>query len=124
MLPSVVCLAVNSCLSPSRQHRPGFPHRTGLGISCWESDRSAYGYSECQTFELWHELTNFDQIFFSSVGKTGTLAIWAFIDQREYPGGPSAYEDDMFSIPVDMLANVTLVICNWLCDIINVRCRV
>ncbi|KAL1736337.1 hypothetical protein FB107DRAFT_221861 [Schizophyllum commune] len=48
-----------------------------------------------------------------------------FIDQREYPGGPSAYEDDMFSIPVDMLANVTLVICNWLCDIINVwRCYV
>ncbi|TRM69184.1 hypothetical protein BD626DRAFT_544008 [Schizophyllum amplum] len=48
-----------------------------------------------------------------------------FIDQREYPGGPSAYEDDMFSIPVDMLANVTLVICNWLCDIINVwRCFV
>lgn len=44
----------------------------------------------------------------------------AFIDGRNIPGGPNAYEEIMFSIPIDMLANVTMVMLSWMCDIINV----
>lgn len=44
----------------------------------------------------------------------------SFIDDRNYPGGPNVYEEVMFSIPVDMLANVIMVLLTWMCDIINV----
>ncbi|KAI0258609.1 hypothetical protein BC834DRAFT_974963 [Gloeopeniophorella convolvens] len=37
----------------------------------------------------------------------------AFIDNRNYPGGPAAYENAMFSIPVDMAGNVAFVLTAW-----------
>ncbi|KAF7376377.1 hypothetical protein MSAN_00053200 [Mycena sanguinolenta] len=43
----------------------------------------------------------------------------SFIDGRNIPGGPNAFEDVMFSSPVDMLANATLVILSWFADLIN-----
>ncbi|KAI3600718.1 hypothetical protein WG66_014171 [Moniliophthora roreri] len=43
----------------------------------------------------------------------------SLIDGREIPGGPNAFETVMFFLPVEMLANVTMVITSWLCDIIN-----
>ena len=39
-----------------------------------------------------------------------------FIDNRNYPGGPAAFEENMFSIPVDDLGNVAFNIANWLAD--------
>ncbi|KAJ7495956.1 hypothetical protein B0H11DRAFT_878155 [Mycena galericulata] len=49
----------------------------------------------------------------------------SFIDARNIPGGPNAYEDIMYSIPIDMLANVTMVVLTWMCDVINIwRCFV
>ncbi|KAF8507405.1 hypothetical protein JB92DRAFT_2735378 [Gautieria morchelliformis] len=49
----------------------------------------------------------------------------SFVDGRNIPGGPSAYETIMFSVPIDMLGNVTMVMLSWMCDIINVwRCVV
>jgi hypothetical protein len=44
----------------------------------------------------------------------------AFIDGRNIPGGPSVYETVMFSVPIDMLPNVIMVLLSWMCDIINV----
>ena len=40
----------------------------------------------------------------------------AFIDNRNIPGGPTAYELSMFSIPIDELGNVCAVMTTWLCD--------
>jgi hypothetical protein len=40
----------------------------------------------------------------------------AFIDDRNYPGGPSAFENNMFSIPVDNAGNAAFVLSNWLSD--------
>ncbi|KAF7297455.1 hypothetical protein MIND_00979200 [Mycena indigotica] len=49
----------------------------------------------------------------------------SFIDNRNIPGGPNQYENIMFSLPIDMLANVIMVLLTWMCDIINVwRCGV
>ncbi|KAG7088751.1 hypothetical protein E1B28_012719 [Marasmius oreades] len=49
----------------------------------------------------------------------------SFIDGRMIKGGPNVFENDMFSLPVDMLANVIMVLLSWFCDIINVwRCYV
>ncbi|KAF7290014.1 hypothetical protein HMN09_01306200 [Mycena chlorophos] len=49
----------------------------------------------------------------------------AFIDDRNIPGGPSAYENVMYNLPIDMLSNVTLVLLAGMCDIINVwRCSI
>jgi len=49
----------------------------------------------------------------------------SFIDGRNIPGGPSVYETVMFSVPIDMLPNVIMVMLSWMCDIVNVwRCVV
>ncbi|KAF5385551.1 hypothetical protein D9757_006746 [Collybiopsis confluens] len=49
----------------------------------------------------------------------------SFIDGRNIEGGPNNFEEVMFSLPIDMLANVIMVLNAWLCDIINVwRCFV
>ncbi|KAG6369581.1 hypothetical protein JVT61DRAFT_14240 [Boletus reticuloceps] len=56
----------------------------------------------------------------------------AFIDDRNYPGGPNAYENNEFSIPVDNSGNAAFVLSNWLSDalvvwrfkVIYQRCRV
>jgi hypothetical protein len=47
----------------------------------------------------------------------------SFIDGRDIPGGPNAFENVMFSIPIDMLANVTMVILSWLSDVLNASAR-
>ncbi|KAG2052037.1 hypothetical protein BDR06DRAFT_915872 [Suillus hirtellus] len=49
----------------------------------------------------------------------------AFIQYRDYPGGPNAFENDMFGIPVDMLGNVCGVLMMALSDGLVVwRCMV
>lgn len=44
----------------------------------------------------------------------------AFINDRNFPGGPAAYEADEFSIPVDNISNVAYVIANWCTDAVLV----
>ncbi|KAG6848397.1 hypothetical protein H0H93_000549 [Arthromyces matolae] len=50
------------------------------------------------------------------IAANSNMARLAFIDNRNFPGGPSAYEQVMFSIPVDNMGNVVFVIANWLAD--------
>lgn len=45
----------------------------------------------------------------------------AFVDDRNFPGGPAAYEVVEFSLPIDSVANVTLVISCFLSDMLLVR---
>ncbi|KAN0101294.1 hypothetical protein V8E55_001278 [Tylopilus felleus] len=45
-----------------------------------------------------------------------TFTQMAFIDDRNYPGGPNAFENNMFSIPVDDSGNAAFVLSNWLSD--------
>jgi len=40
----------------------------------------------------------------------------AFVDDRNFPGGPNSYEEDMFSVPADEIGNVAFVLANWLAD--------
>ena len=40
----------------------------------------------------------------------------AFINNRGYPGGPSVYEEQEFSIGVDEIGNVSYVLANWFAD--------
>ena len=56
-------------------------------------------------------------LFMGSLAKYTQLA---FIDNRNFPGGPSAYENAMFSIPIDEIGNVSFVLANWLCDAVIV----
>ena len=44
-----------------------------------------------------------------------------FIENRDYPGGPAAYETVMFSIPISMLGNVCFQLMNWSADSLLVR---
>ncbi|KLO16594.1 hypothetical protein SCHPADRAFT_847980 [Schizopora paradoxa] len=55
----------------------------------------------------------FGTFFMSTSMKFNQLS---FIENRNYPGGPSAYENDMFAIPVDSLGNVSFTLSQWLCD--------
>ncbi|KAJ3886064.1 hypothetical protein GG344DRAFT_82074 [Lentinula edodes] len=49
----------------------------------------------------------------------------AFINNRDYPGGPGAYELAFFYIPVDMLGNIVYVLSNWFSDALLLwRCAV
>ncbi|EED84965.1 predicted protein [Postia placenta Mad-698-R] len=72
-------------------------------------------------------------VFISVLFILGTIFVYslseftqlAFIEQRNFPGGPSAYENDMFWIPVDELGVAVWVIGNWLMDLLLVwRCIV
>ncbi len=46
----------------------------------------------------------------------------AYVDQRNFPGGPSAYEVLEFSLPIDSVANVTLVMSCFFADALLVSC--
>ncbi|KAJ7680581.1 hypothetical protein DFH06DRAFT_1315334 [Mycena polygramma] len=49
------------------------------------------------------------------IGALAEFSQEAFVDGRNIPGGPNTFEDIMFSIPIDMLANVTMI---WRCYVI------
>ncbi|KAF8877561.1 hypothetical protein CPB84DRAFT_1794780 [Gymnopilus junonius] len=67
-------------------------------------------------------ITLFGTLFFVSTARMTQLS---FIDNRLYPGGPAAFEKDMFSIPVNELGNVTFVLANWFADALVVwRCMI
>jgi len=63
-------------------------------------------------------------IYISLIFLFGTLIVGAgakftqlsFIDGRLFPGGPSAFEQAQFSIPIDEIANVSYVLATWLAD--------
>lgn len=44
----------------------------------------------------------------------------SFISNRDYPNGPSAYEVDMYWIPIDKIGVFTWMIGNWLMDVLLV----
>ncbi|KZT03126.1 uncharacterized protein LAESUDRAFT_762120 [Laetiporus sulphureus 93-53] len=49
----------------------------------------------------------------------------SFIQYRNFPGGPSEYENVEFSIPVDEAGNVAFILTNWCADALIVwRCAV
>lgn len=50
------------------------------------------------------------------VGGSMKFAQQAFVEYRNFPGGPAAFEQVMFSDPVDELANISWVVGNWLMD--------
>ncbi|KZT71134.1 hypothetical protein DAEQUDRAFT_138610 [Daedalea quercina L-15889] len=50
------------------------------------------------------------------VGGSMKFAQQAFVEYRNYPGGPAAFEEAEFSDPVDEIANVSWVVSNWLMD--------
>ncbi|EED84964.1 predicted protein [Postia placenta Mad-698-R] len=63
-------------------------------------------------------------IFIATLFMLGTLGTFgnvnmtqrAFINHRNYPGGPARYETDMFWIPSNELGTVATVFGNWLMD--------
>jgi hypothetical protein len=44
----------------------------------------------------------------------GGFSQMAFIDNRNYPGGPSAFENNMYPITINAVGNVAFVLSNWL----------
>ncbi|KAJ7253097.1 hypothetical protein C8J57DRAFT_1184552 [Mycena rebaudengoi] len=50
------------------------------------------------------------------MGSTAKYTQLAFIENRNFPGGPGAYEVGMFSIPVGMLGHVAFVLTNLFSD--------
>ncbi|KAH7924810.1 hypothetical protein BV22DRAFT_1129493 [Leucogyrophana mollusca] len=72
-------------------------------------------------------------IYVSAVFSLGTILFatnsqfiqLGFIDNRDFPGGPSAYIEEMFSIPENIASNVTFVLANWCADSLMLwRCMV
>lgn len=49
-------------------------------------------------------------LFMGSISQFTQLA---FINDRNFPGGPSAWEVEMFSINVDEISNVSFVLADW-----------
>ena len=49
----------------------------------------------------------------------------AFVNNRNYPGGPGEFEVEQFALPVSAVSNVAMVIGLWLTDSLLVRsCKV
>jgi hypothetical protein len=67
-------------------------------------------------------LLHFSHLYFINAyyGRHWKFTQESFIDGRDIPGGPSAFETTMFSIPIDMLGNVVMIMSTWFCDVINV----
>ncbi|CCM05488.1 uncharacterized protein FIBRA_07709 [Fibroporia radiculosa] len=80
---------------------------------------------------LWQKIDRFNYrrqisllVFVSLIFIIGTLYMGAqakftqqaFIEYRDYPGGPSEYELAFFSNPVDEIGNVCFVVGNWFMD--------
>jgi hypothetical protein len=59
-------------------------------------------------------------LFIASLAEFTQLA---FVQYRNYPGGPSAFEDEMFSIPIDNLGNVTGILIMLLTDALVVSTK-
>ncbi|PCH42940.1 hypothetical protein WOLCODRAFT_73866 [Wolfiporia cocos MD-104 SS10] len=65
-------------------------------------------------------------VFITTLFTLGTIFVYsmseytqlAFIQNRNYPGGPSAYEEAMFWIPENMIGTAVFVIGNWLMDML------
>ncbi|KAL0954452.1 hypothetical protein HGRIS_003428 [Hohenbuehelia grisea] len=56
---------------------------------------------------------------------TAKMTELSFVTYRLYPGGPAAFEIEMFSLPIDVLAVTPIVFSNWLCDgLLCWRCMV
>ncbi|KAG2743603.1 hypothetical protein P692DRAFT_20810135 [Suillus brevipes Sb2] len=47
------------------------------------------------------------------LGSNSQFTQLAFIDNRNFPGGPNAWEMEMFSISVDEISNVSFVLADW-----------
>ena len=100
----------------------------------------AYGINVCLYFMTLHYLTRSQNrmelkrslpvvIYITTLFGLATIFMvslvgftqMTFIDDRNYPGGPNAFEDNEFSIPLDDAGNVAFVVINWLCDALMVR---
>ncbi|KAH9841029.1 uncharacterized protein C8Q71DRAFT_742789 [Rhodofomes roseus] len=63
-------------------------------------------------------------VYISVIFSLGTLFVGgntkftqqAFVEYRNIPGGPSAFEEVLYSDPVDQVANITWCVSNWLLD--------
>ncbi|KAH7921933.1 hypothetical protein BV22DRAFT_1018356 [Leucogyrophana mollusca] len=59
---------------------------------------------------------------FATISRATQLA---FINDRDFPGGPAAYEDDTFSIPLSIVSSVSYVLASWWTDLLMLwRCMV
>lgn len=56
-------------------------------------------------------------LYVASSSKSAELT---FIDDRNFPGGPAAFEIVNFSIPINFMGSVVFVIANWLADALMV----
>ena len=45
-----------------------------------------------------------------------SFAQMAFIDNRNYPGGPSQYENDFYFVTLNTMCNISYMLGNWLAD--------
>ena len=52
-------------------------------------------------------------LFMASIADFAQLS---FIDNRNFPGGPEAFESEMNTNPIELMGNVVFTLQNWLCD--------
>ncbi len=55
------------------------------------------------------------------VGTAMQFTQQAYVDQRNFPGGPAAYERNQYCLSIDLVANITLVMSCLLADMLLVR---
>ena len=57
-------------------------------------------------------------LIFNTLNVAGdtSFAQMAFIDNRNYPGGPAQYENDFYFVTLNTMCNVSYMLGNWLAD--------
>ncbi|EPQ58308.1 hypothetical protein GLOTRDRAFT_72606, partial [Gloeophyllum trabeum ATCC 11539] len=59
------------------------------------------------------------------LASSSRVAQMTFIDDRNFPGGPVVWQEAAYSIPSNLLGNVTFTIANWLADALMIwRCYI
>lgn len=65
-------------------------------------------------------------LFAVTTAAQGLLLDWiqmSFIMQRNYPGGPSAFLNNEYAIPVNLASNILVVCANWMMESLLVRLK-
>lgn len=89
-----------------------------------DSKRSPVGSGQLSTRQSIALLVYVGLIFFFGTLFTGALAWFtqlAFVNDRNFPGGPAVFEEIEFANPVDIACSVAFVLANWMADGMMVR---
>lgn len=119
------------CLMASSSYTPDEPHDTIIQEKTWPSSETSSLASKPHSASrpvLRRQTTNHNRLLIDLLVYVSVLfevttvgSQMAFITQRNYPGGPSAFLSDQYSTLVNLASTILVVCANWMMESLLVR---